>query len=168
MENENTKISLFRGKKIRKMYFENEWWFSVVDMVAVLTDSPTPRQYWGKVKQREFIDLQLSPIWVQLKLESPDGKKYSTDCVNTENALRLIQSIPAEFLWVDFDQAKENSAWANELKKLDITEAPSVILYSQRGEKYYCNYIRGRLATRKFLYSILKMCCIPFRKCCAP
>lgn len=41
-----------------------------MDVVEALTDSPTPRQYWGKVKQREFIDLQLSPIWVQLKLEA--------------------------------------------------------------------------------------------------
>jgi DNA-damage-inducible protein D len=67
----------------------------VVDVVGALTDSPTPRQYWGKVKRREFIDLQLSPVWVQLKLEAPDGKKYITDCANTKGMFRIIQSIPS-------------------------------------------------------------------------
>ena len=90
-----SKIAVFKGKEIRKTIHDNEWWFSVVDVVAALTDSPTPRQYWGKVKQREFIDLQLSPIWVQLKIEATDGKKYDTDCANTEGIFRIIQSIPS-------------------------------------------------------------------------
>jgi DNA-damage-inducible protein D len=94
MTNE-VKMAIFKGKKIRKVIHQNEWWFSVVDVIEALTDSPTPRQYWGKVKQREFIDLQLSPFWVQLKLESSDGKKYETDCANTEGIFRIIQSIPS-------------------------------------------------------------------------
>jgi hypothetical protein len=94
-KNNNTHVTLFKGKKIRKTIYNKEWWFSVIDIVEALTDSPTPRQYWGKVKQREFIDLQLSPIWVQLKLESSDGKKYETDCANTEGIFRIIQSIPS-------------------------------------------------------------------------
>ena len=53
-------------------------------MVEALSDSPTPRQYWEKVKKREFTAFQLSPIWVQLKLESADGKKHKTDCANTK------------------------------------------------------------------------------------
>jgi hypothetical protein len=93
--NLKNQIALFRGKKIRKAIFNKEWYFSVVDVIEVLTDSPTPRQYWGKVKQREFIDLQLSPIWVQLKLEASDGKKYETDCANTEDIFRIIQSTPS-------------------------------------------------------------------------
>ena len=92
---DETKIAIFRKKEIRKIIHNNEWWFSVIDVVAVLSGSPTPRQYWGKVKQREFIDNQLSPIWVQLKLESADGKKYETDCANTEGMLRIVQSIPS-------------------------------------------------------------------------
>jgi len=94
-KSQNNQIALFKGKKIRKTIYKKEWWFSVVDVVQALTDSPTPRQYWGKVKQREFTDLQLSPIWVQLKLESSDGKKYETDCANTEGMFRIIQSIPS-------------------------------------------------------------------------
>jgi len=94
-QNSINHISLFKGKKIRRTIFNKEWYFSVVDVIEVLTDSPTPRQYWGKVKQREFIDLQLSPIWVQLKLEATDGKKYETDCANTEGMFRIVQSIPS-------------------------------------------------------------------------
>ena len=94
-QNEAGQFAIFKGKKIRKTLHNKEWWFSVVDVIESLTDSPTPRQYWGKVKQREFIDLQLSPIWVQLKLEASDGKKYKTDCADTEGIFRIIQSIPS-------------------------------------------------------------------------
>jgi DNA-damage-inducible protein D len=86
----------FQDKKIRRIWHNNEWFFSVVDVVAALTDSPTPRQYWGKVKDRDFAELELSPIWVLLKLESSDGKKYETDCANTESVFRIIQSIPSK------------------------------------------------------------------------
>ncbi|MDI6735264.1 MAG: BRO family protein [bacterium] len=91
----NNKLIVFENKKIRRIWHNDEWYFSVVDVMEALTDSPTPRQYWGKVKQREFIDIELSPIWIQLKLESPDGKKYLTDCANTESMFRIIQSIPS-------------------------------------------------------------------------
>ena len=60
-------LIVFQDQKIRRLLHDNEWFYSVVDIVEVLTDSPTPRQYWGKVKEREFIALELSPIWVQLK-----------------------------------------------------------------------------------------------------
>lgn len=89
------KLAVFQGKQIRKTIHEDEWWFAVIDVVEVLTESPTPRQYWGKIKKREFTDLQLSPVWVQLKLEASDGKKYSTDCANTKGLFRIIQSIPS-------------------------------------------------------------------------
>ena len=93
--NENNALVVFQDKKIRRIWHDNEWYFSVVDVVEALTDSPNPRQYWGKVKDREFVQLELSPIWVQLKLESADGKKYDTDCANTKNIFRIIQSIPS-------------------------------------------------------------------------
>lgn len=92
---ENQHIALFKGKSIRKVLHNKEWWFSVVDVIEALTESPTPRQYWGKIKQREFFDFQLSPFWLQLKLESSDGKKYETDCADTEGIFRIIQSIPS-------------------------------------------------------------------------
>ena len=65
------KLVIFQSKKIRRIWYEEDWYYSVVDIIAALTESPTPRQYWEKIKQREFIKLQLSPIWdQQLKLET--------------------------------------------------------------------------------------------------
>ena len=92
---EHNALVVFQDRKIRRVWHNNEWYFSVVDVVEALTDSPTPRQYWGKMKDREFIALQLSPIWVQLKLPASDGKYYDTDCANTKNMFRIIQSIPS-------------------------------------------------------------------------
>src|SRR3989344_2944539 len=93
--NEQNALVVFQDRKIRRAWHENEWHFSAVDVVEALTDSPTPRQYWGKVKDREFAAIQLSPIWIQLKLPSADGKYYETDCANTKNMFRIIQSIPS-------------------------------------------------------------------------
>lgn len=70
-------LVVFEGKQIRRLWYNDEWYFSAVDIVAALTDSPTPRQYWGKVKDREFMKIELSPIWVQLKLPSADGEYLS-------------------------------------------------------------------------------------------
>jgi len=70
MEEQQNKLIVFQDKNIRRIWHENEWFYSVVDIVEVLTDSPTPRQYWGKVKDRAFTKLQLSPIWVRLKLRA--------------------------------------------------------------------------------------------------
>ncbi len=90
-------IVIFEDMPVRRIWIgkEEQWYFSVVDVVKILTKSPTPRQYWGKIKEREFRQLQLSPIWVQLKLEAEDGKKYLTDCANVEAMFRIIQSIPS-------------------------------------------------------------------------
>jgi len=88
-------LVVFEGARIRRKWQDDQWFFSVVDVVQTLTDSPTPRQYWGKIKDREFKQLQLSPIWVQLKLPAADGKNYITDCANTESMFRIIQSIPS-------------------------------------------------------------------------
>lgn len=92
-----TKIALFQDKKIRKTTYRNEWWFSVIDVVAVLTGSDRPRKYWSDLKKKlEQEELtQLSDFFGQLKLQSLDGKLYLTDCANTEGILRIIQSIPS-------------------------------------------------------------------------
>ncbi len=92
-----TKIAIFKGKKIRKIIHNNEWWFSVVDVVEALTDSANPNDYWYKMKIRVKNEdgIELSTICRQLKLESADGKKYETDCADTEGIFRIIQSIPS-------------------------------------------------------------------------
>ncbi len=89
-------LIVFQDKKIRRLWYNEEWYFSVVDVVKALTDSPVPRQYWGKVKDREFKAFEVSPIWVQLKLLAEDGKMRLTDCANTESMFRIIQSIPSK------------------------------------------------------------------------
>ena len=99
----NDNIQLFEDKKIRTAWDEDaqEWYFSVVDVVAVLTEQPTQRgasNYWAKLKERlkaEGAD-QLLTNCQQLKLKSPkDGKRYLTDVADTEQLLRIIQSIPS-------------------------------------------------------------------------
>ena len=75
MEEQNALIP-FEGKPIRKIWHDDEWYFSIVDVISVLTDSPVPRKYWGKVKKKLEEESQLSPIWRQLKLKSDDGKNY--------------------------------------------------------------------------------------------
>jgi len=123
-------LIVFQDKKIRRLWHENEWFYSVVDIVEVLTDSPTPRQYWGKVKDREFIQLELSPIWVQLKLKAADGKYYNTDCVNTKNAFRLIQSIPSK-------KTEPFKQWLAQLAKERIEEIENPELAQDRVKEYY-------------------------------
>lgn len=92
-----TKISIFRGKNIRKTIFRNEWWFSVIDVVEALTNSVNARDYWFKMKIRVKNDdgVQLSTFCRQLKLKAPDGKMRETDCSNTEGIFRIVQSIPS-------------------------------------------------------------------------
>ena len=94
MEN---KIAVFSGKAIRRVFHNNEWWFSIIDVVEALTESLNARDYWYKMKTRLHSEegIQLSTFCRQLKLESTDGKSYETDCANTEAVFRIIQSIPS-------------------------------------------------------------------------
>lgn len=97
MDNDN--IQLFEDKKIRTAWDEEkeDWFFSVVDVVGVLTDSPNPNNYWKVLKSRLLKEGNQSVTNCnQLKMKSPkDGKRYKTDVANTEQLLRIIQSIPS-------------------------------------------------------------------------
>lgn len=91
-------IKLFEDKKIRTFYNEEEemWYFSVIDVIETLTGSSIPKRYWSDLKKKLIGEgSQLYEKIVQLKFEAADGKRYATDCLNTENLLRLIQSIPS-------------------------------------------------------------------------
>jgi prophage antirepressor-like protein len=91
-----TNIAVFRGKEIRKTIHKNEWWFSVVDVVEVLTDSPDAGAYWRKLKQRlKEEGSEVVTFCHGLKLTAPDGKLRETDCASTEGIFRIIQSIPS-------------------------------------------------------------------------
>ncbi len=89
-----TKVAIFKGKQIRKVIHNNEWWFSVVDVCGVLADSVDAGAYWRKLKQRLFEEgSEVVTFCHGLKLEASDGKKYITDCANTEYIFHIIQSI---------------------------------------------------------------------------
>ncbi len=90
-------LVVFEGTKIRRVWHDEQWYFSVVDVVRILTDSADPKDYWYRLKKREAESsgIELSTFCRQLKLPSADGKKYETDCANTESMFRIIQSIPS-------------------------------------------------------------------------
>ena len=96
---ENTQIKLFEEKKVRSVWNEEEqqWYFSVIDVVEVLTESVNPRDYWFKMKKRVHSEdgIELSTICRQFKMIAQDGKNRETDCANVKSLLRIIQSIPS-------------------------------------------------------------------------
>ena len=92
-------IKLFEQKKVRTHWEskEEQWYFSIIDVVSVLTDTSNPRDYWFKMKVRVKLEdgIELSTICRQFKLQAADGKMRETDCANTQQLLRIIQSIPS-------------------------------------------------------------------------
>ena len=97
--NKTTAIKLFDQKQIRSMWNEEEekWYFSIVDVIGVLTDSPNPNNYWKVLKHRLAKEgSQLVTNCNQLKMQSADGKYYKTDVGDTEQLFRLIQSVPSK------------------------------------------------------------------------
>jgi len=143
---ETTKISLFKGKKIRKTLFQNEWWFSVIDVIEALTDSSQPSKYWSAMKARvsNEEEFQLSTICRQLKLESSDRKKYETDCADTEGIFRIIQSIPSQKAepfkrWL----AKVGFERVQEIENPELATKRTRMLYKLKG--YSDDWIEKRM-----------------------
>ena len=135
---QNDKIQLFEDKRIRTAWDEKkeEWYFSIVDVVAVLTDQPDQRgasNYWAKLKQRlkeEGAD-QLLTNCQQLKMKSPkDGKRYNTDVADTEQLLRIIQSIPSP-------KAEPFRAWLAQVGRERIEETIDPELTIERALETY-------------------------------
>jgi len=91
------KIAVFKGKKIRKAINNNEWWFSITDVIEALTESSRVRKYWNDLKNKLTLEgyIEVSEKIGQLKLQALDGKMRMTDCANTEGIFRIIQSIPS-------------------------------------------------------------------------
>ena len=135
---QNDKIQLFEDKRIRTVWDEEkeEWYFSIVDVVAVLTDQPDQRgasNYWAKLKQRlkeEGAD-QLLTNCQQLKMKSPkDGKRYNTDVADTEQLLRIVQSIPSP-------KAEPFRAWLAQVGRERIEETIDPELTIERALETY-------------------------------
>ena len=117
--NDNSSIQLFEDQKIRTAWDaeKEEWYFSIIDVISVLTDTANPRRYWSDLKRKLKIEgaVEVYEKIVQLKLLSPDGKKRLTDVANTEQLLRIIQSIPSK-------KAEPFKAWLAMVGKERIEE----------------------------------------------
>jgi len=126
------KIIVFGSKQIRRQWVDGAWFFSVIDIIAALTDSASPTKYWTAMKQREQTSsgIQLSTLCRQLKLSSADGKSYKTDCVNTEAAFRVIQSIPSP-------KAEPFKRWLAEVGYQRVQEIENPELAQQRARAIY-------------------------------
>ena len=105
LEQQSSKIAIFKGKQIRKIIHQGEWYFSIIDIVAVLTESPNPRRYWSNLKiqlseNKAFV--QLYSKTVQLKLMAPDGKMRETDTAIQPNPevlhFRVASGLSSEFI----------------------------------------------------------------------
>jgi len=145
-ESPEGKIIVFGAKQIRRAWVDEQWYFSVVDIIGALTDSPNPRNYWNmmKAREREGSGIELSTTCVQLKLTSADGKSYKTDCVNTENAFRIIQSIPSPKAepfkrWL----AKVGHERVQEIENPELAQQRMRELYKQKG--YPADWIDKRV-----------------------
>jgi hypothetical protein len=141
----NTKIAIFKGKKIRRILHQNEWWFSVVDVVETLTDSSDAGAYWRKLKQRlKEEGSEVVTFCHGLKLEASDGKKYETDCANTEGIFRIIQSIPSPKAepfkrWL----AKVGYERVQEIENPELATKRTRLLYKLKG--YSDDWIEKRM-----------------------
>ncbi len=124
---ENNKVTLFENKPIRKLWHNEEWYFSVVDVIEALTDSAAPGTYWGMLKKREN---QLFTICEKLKFMAPDGKMRPSDCANTEGVLRIIMSIPSP-------KAEPLKLWLAQIGKREIDELEDPELGIERIRETY-------------------------------
>jgi DNA-damage-inducible protein D len=124
MENQ---LTVFDNKAIRSIEHDGEMYFSIIDIIGVLTDSPNHKTYWYVLKKREP---QLLTICKKLKLKGEDGKNYPSDCANTEGVLRIIQSVPSP-------NAEPFKLWLASLGKQAIDEAQNPELLTERQAELY-------------------------------
>lgn len=144
-ELDNSKPIAFRDKTIRRVQVNGEWFFSVVDVVAALTDSLDAGAYWRKLKQRLAAEgNQVVTICHGLKLPAPDGKQRTTDCANVKGLFRIIQSIPSP-------KAEPFKQWlaqvgyerVQEIEDPELAQERMKVLYEQKG--YSKDWIDKRL-----------------------
>ena len=153
MEN---KIKIFENKQVRTLWNadEEEWYFSVVDVVGILSESKIPRNYWSDLKRKlKQEGSELHEKIVQLKMQSSDGKYYKTDCLDTKGVLRLVQSIPSPKaepfkMWL----AQVGSERLDEIAEPEKAMLRSVELYRKKGySEEWINQRMLAIKTRKGL-----------------
>lgn len=125
------KLVIFQSKKIRRIWHEDEWYYSVVDICGALTDSADSGAYWRKLKQRlKQEGSEVVTICHGLKLKAPDGKKRVTDCSNTKGIFRIIQSIPSK-------KAEPFKRWLAQVGQDRLDEIENPELAQQRMKEIY-------------------------------
>ena len=139
-------LVVFEDKKIRRIWHNDEWYFSVVDIIEALTNSDRPRKYWSDLKKKltEEGYTEVSDKIGQLKMPAPDGKMRITDCVNTQTIFRLIQSIPSKKAepfkrWL----AKVGYERVQEIENPELAQRRMKEIYKQKG--YSDNWIEKRV-----------------------
>jgi len=145
IDKQTSAIVVFESQKIRREWHQEEWWFSVVDVCRVLTESVDAGAYWRKLKQRLIKEgSEIVTNCHGLKLPAADGKKYKTDCANTEGLFRIIQSIPSPKAepfkrWL----AKVGYERVQEIENPELAQERMKSLYEQKG--YPKDWIDKRL-----------------------
>lgn len=127
----DNELTPFEGKSIRRIWHNEQWYFSVVDVIEVLTDSQKPKRYWTDLKRRsEKESGQPYAFCVPLKLAASDGRQRLTDCANTEGVLRIVMSVPSP-------KAEPLKLWLAEQGKRAIDEANDPELLTDRQAEIY-------------------------------
>ncbi len=124
---DNDKIILFQEKQVRRIWHNEEWHFSIIDIIEILTESKKPSNYWDTLKRRES---QLSAICGKFKFSATDGKMRSTECANTEGVFRIIMSIPSP-------KAEPFKLWLAQVGKERIEEFENPELAIERVREIY-------------------------------
>jgi DNA-damage-inducible protein D len=123
----DTQLEIFDNKPIRRMEHNGEMYFSIVDIIEILTDSPNPSRYWTNLKSR---DKELYPNWVKLKFIAPDGRMRPTECANTEGVFRILMSVPSP-------KAEPFRLWLASLGKQAMDEVENPELLTERQAEIY-------------------------------
>jgi DNA-damage-inducible protein D len=126
MEQDN-ELAFFQEKQVRRVWHNEEWWFSIIDVIEVLTESKKPSNYWDTLKRREK---QLSANCGKFKFMAPDGKMRATECANTEGVLRIIMSIPSP-------KAEPFKLWLAQVGKERLEEIENPELAFERIKEIY-------------------------------
>ena len=144
---ENNNLIPFEGKEIRKTWHNEQWYFSIVDIIEILTDSSQPNRYWADIKKRSSKESnQPFAFCEQLKLSASDGRKRLTDCANTEGVLRIIMSVPSP-------KAEPLKLWMAQtaVERIEETENPELLTERQaelyRAKGYSEEWIKRRVQT---------------------
>jgi DNA-damage-inducible protein D len=127
----DNQLTPFEGTEIRKIWHDEQWYFSVVDVISILTDSTQPSRYWADLKKRSKKEANQSfDFCERLKLPRPDGKTYPSDCATTEGVFRIIMSVPSP-------KAEPLKLWLAEQGKRTIDEAENPELLTDRQAELY-------------------------------